>query len=309
MPYPIVKIDRNDVIEQLEQLGTKEKFWFYDKNTKLIRLFKIGRKGTGENWAEKVTSELAKLLRLPCAHYDFAKWKDKEGVVTNIFVPEDGRLVHGNEILAKINKEYPKYNFYNVVEYQLASVLVIVRGLKQAKLPRGYKGCDRVKDNVGMFIGYLLFDCWISNPDRHHENWGFVLDSAEDLIYLAPTYDHASGLGCRISDEERTDRIMTKDKNYSVRKYVEKTKTPFYDKEMKQMKTIEAFFYLSKFNKLAALFWLEKLECITDSEIELIFDKVPKTLITKLGIVFATKLLNENRNRLLDLRKEITGNE
>lgn len=308
MPYPIIEIDSNDVIKQLEQLGTKEKFWFYDKNSEHRKLFKVGRKGTGENWAEKITSELAKLLRLPCADYDFAKWKNKEGVVTNIFVPKDGRLVHGNEILARIDKKYPTHDFYNVKEYKLATVAAIMKGMKGADLPRGYKGCDRVKDNLGMFVGYLLFDCWISNPDRHHENWGFVLDPAKMSVHLAPTYDHASGLGCRVTDDERVDRITTRDKSYTMRKFVERTKTPFYDKEMKQMKTIEAFSYISRFDKPAALFWLEKLECITDSEIEFIFDEAPKSLTKNLRIVFALKMLTENRNRLLDLRKEITGN-
>lgn len=308
MPYPIIEIDSESVIEQLEQLGTKEKFWFYDKNAKLRRLFKIGRIGTGENWAEKISSELAKLLCLPCADYDFAKWKNKKGVVTNIFVPKDGRLVHGNEILAKIDKGYPEHDFYNVKEYKLRTVAAIMQSLKEASLPRGYKGCNRVKNNLGMFLGYLLFDCWISNPDRHHENWGFVLDSAKRSVHLAPTYDHASGLGCRLTDEERNNRLTTKDIGYSVRRFVEKTKTPFYDKEMKQMKTIEAFFYVSRFDKPAALFWLEKLECITDNKIGLIFEETPKTLISELGVAFAVEMLTENRNRLLDLRKEIIGN-
>lgn len=308
MPYPIVKIDSKDVIEQLEQLGTKPKFWFFDKKTGLRRLFKIGRKETGENWAEKISCELAKLLRLPCADYDFAKWKDKEGVVTNMFVPKDGRLVHGNEILAKINKKYPLLQSYKLVEYQLGAVAVIMKGLKNVELPMGYKGCNRVKNNMGMFIGYLLLDCWISNPDRHHENWGFVVDSAKNLVHLAPTYDHASGLGCRLTDEERVERITTKDENYTIRKFVERAKTPFYDKDMKQMNTIEAFSYMSKFDKPAALFWLERLECITDSEIEFIFNEAPKSLTKSLRIVFALKMLTENKNRLLDLRKEITGN-
>lgn len=303
MPYPIIEIQGCD---ELEPLGTKEKFWFYDKETGMRNLFKIGRAGTGENWAEKISSELAKLLRLPCAHYDYAIWNTREGVVSPIFVPENGSLVLGNEILARTVKGYPKYDFYKVREYKLATVLAIMQGLKIAKLPKGYERCSRINNNLGMFLGYLLFDCWISNPDRHHENWGFVIDTSNNSVHLAPTYDHASGLGCRLTDEERNNRLNTNDMGYSVKNFVKKAKTPFFDKEMKQMKTREAFSTASRFNKTAALFWLEKLEHITESEIGFVFNETPKSIISELEINFALAMLAENKDRLLNLRKEIT---
>jgi len=81
MKYSIFKI-LIDVFDTIEQLGTKEKFWFYDKNDKTRKLFKIGRPGTGENWSEKATYELAKILGLPCAKYELAIWKGKEGVLS-----------------------------------------------------------------------------------------------------------------------------------------------------------------------------------------------------------------------------------
>jgi hypothetical protein len=61
-----------------EYLGTKTKAWityhFNDRSPSREQrvLFKEGRPGTGENWAEKVTSELADLLYLPHAYYHLA---------------------------------------------------------------------------------------------------------------------------------------------------------------------------------------------------------------------------------------------
>jgi len=49
---------------QLEQLGTKAKFWYRDVSGNSM-LFKQGRPGTGENWAEKVSCEICNLLKLP----------------------------------------------------------------------------------------------------------------------------------------------------------------------------------------------------------------------------------------------------
>lgn len=53
--YPVVIIER---YEKIETLGTKEKFWYNDPDDNKIKLFKVGRPGTGENWAEKVAAEM-----------------------------------------------------------------------------------------------------------------------------------------------------------------------------------------------------------------------------------------------------------
>ncbi len=59
--YPITSIE-DDAPEFPEQLGTKRKFWLHIGEQRY--LFKIGRPGTGENWAEKVAAELCTLLGL-----------------------------------------------------------------------------------------------------------------------------------------------------------------------------------------------------------------------------------------------------
>ncbi len=47
----------------------------------------------------------------------------------------------------------------------------------------------------------MVLDALIGNVDRHHENWGLVGHPETDqqgnrtfLVYVAPTYDHASCL-------------------------------------------------------------------------------------------------------------------
>ncbi len=76
----------------IEHQGTKEKFWFGEKQDKL---FKIG-KHEGENWAEIVAFHLATLLDIPCAEYmPGSLRKDsqiKYGVISQSFInKEDGR--------------------------------------------------------------------------------------------------------------------------------------------------------------------------------------------------------------------------
>lgn len=301
MAYPIIKIQD---YEKLEQMGSKEKFWYHDRVDKKNKLFKIGRPGTGENWSEKVTSEIAQTLGLPCAQYDFAIWGDKQGVTSPIFVPENGRLVHGNELLAKIIKDYPEKPTYHIREYRISTVVAALQIFKERTLlPMGYVGNDVIKKPLDVFIGYLMFDCLISNPDRHHENWGFVVDYVGKKVYLAPTYDHASGLGCRVSDDEIKRRRETTDNRYTVEAFVAKAKSAFSFKDGKRISPLMAFIYAAKKNVDAAIYWLDKIEKLSLASIVDIFNEVPMHLITKDSILFAVDILNANRLRLIQTKE------
>jgi hypothetical protein len=81
--FPVVQID-SDASDLPEQLGAKEKYWLHIHNQRY--LFKIGRPGTGENWAEKISAELAELMGLPHANYDLAIWKGQKGVLSPSFI-------------------------------------------------------------------------------------------------------------------------------------------------------------------------------------------------------------------------------
>jgi len=59
--FPIITLGVG-TSESSEPLGTKEKYWLPIGDE--LRLFKVGRPGTGENWAEKIAAELAELLGL-----------------------------------------------------------------------------------------------------------------------------------------------------------------------------------------------------------------------------------------------------
>ena len=60
--FPIIKIPEN-APQDTEYMGTKEKFWFHDSEFGLC-LYKKARQNTGEDWAEKITSELCKLIKI-----------------------------------------------------------------------------------------------------------------------------------------------------------------------------------------------------------------------------------------------------
>ena len=134
MSYPIIQLP-DDAPTQLEQLGTKTKFWFRDQDGRSM-LFKEGRPGTGENWAENVCCEICQFLDIPHAAYELAAWKDKNGVVSPTFVPEDARLVFGNELLAKVINDYAEGKRYKVRQHTVRSVMAVA-SIKNVGLPLG----------------------------------------------------------------------------------------------------------------------------------------------------------------------------
>ena len=294
--FPIITVPP-DAADLIEQLGTKQKFW-YDDTAGERRLFKQVRQDTGEDWSEKVASELGTLLGLPHADYDFATWKDLRGVVTPTFVPDRGRLVLGNELLVRLDSGYPGARAFRVRQHTLRLVLAVLRA-PMVTAPLGWTPIQDVVTGLDVFAGYVLLDAWIGNTDRHHENWGLVL-SADQTVPLAPTYDHASSLGRNESDISRRERLTTRDQGRSVTRYVERTTSSFFGADStKPLSTQDAFGATARAIPAAAKVWLDRLAGVSSADTLRIFEEVPPTLITAPAIEFAQRMLELNQQRLL----------
>jgi hypothetical protein len=297
MTYPIVTV-LPDSSTQLEQLGTKAKFWYpFDNNQKA--LFKAGRPGTGENWAEKVCCELAQLLGLPHAEYELALWRGTKGVISPSLVPQNGRLILGNELLAWVHKSYEPAARYKTTQHILRRVIAV---LQQTTIgtPSGWIRPRQVSNAVGVFAGYLLLDALVCNQDRHHENWGLIV-TPEHGLTLAPTFDHASSLGRNETDETRRKRLNTRDKGFSVESYVTKARSGFFENKSstKAMSTLEAFRDCAKANGRAGQYWLDRLYALKNSDFSDILNEIPDDFISPEAREFANAMLDINRNRLL----------
>jgi len=299
--YQVVELP-DDVSDLPEQLGTKRKFWFRGPKGQWW-LFKEGRPNTGENWAEKICSELCGLIGIPHADYEFAVWRGHNGVITPKFLPEDARLVLGNELLAKLVRNYPHTERYKARQHTLSLVLSIMRW-PQIGLPLDYQPPDLLTRPAHVFIGYLMLDALVANQDRHHENWGLVVSPSTHLgprITLAPTFDHASSLGRNEIDEVRLRRLTTSDRGGNVERYCERASSAFYPslKASKPLSTHAAFREAAKSEPVAARYWLDRLQHTSVTDYEKFFQEIPSVIITKPASQFALRMLEINRNRLL----------
>src|SRR5260370_26592245 len=99
-PFPIRQL-LSDSPQVIEQLGSKEKFWFRITGDEQPWLFKFTREGTGEDWSEKIASEVAKLLGVPAADVELAQFMGKRGCASRSFVrtKQGFELIHGSEVL------------------------------------------------------------------------------------------------------------------------------------------------------------------------------------------------------------------
>jgi hypothetical protein len=302
--YPVISVP--DEADLPEQLGTKEKYWFWVDETHY--LFKLGRPGTGENWAEKVACELCGLLGLPHAHYDLGIWRGQKGVMSPTIVPLDSRLTLGNEQLEKAYFKYPREKLRGVSQHTIRRISALMQTPKTTVLPPlNWESSAQIKSALDVFVGYLLLDAWIGNSDRHHENWGFIL-SASGAVHLAPTFDHASSLGCHETDANRLKRLKSRDSGFRVSGYVAKACSALYLKstDAKPLSTLDAFYHLAVKRKRATRAWLDSLENVSFEDCLSIFARIPEDDISDLAKEFALQILESNKNRLLALREELT---
>ncbi|NEQ75195.1 MAG: HipA-like protein [Okeania sp. SIO2C9] len=298
--FEIIEVSE-DSISEPEQLGTKKKNWYY--HDELNYLYKKARPDTGEAWSEKIASELCELLDLPHAHYELAIFQGNLGIISPSFVPQNKTLILGNQILVKIDKSYPKFspNNYRISEHTLDIVVeAIANNPMPIKLPLNWKPPQGIETAIETFVGYLLLDAWIGNTDRHHENWGFIMNNS---VHLAPTFDHASSLGRELLDSKKKNIINSK----AVKNYLAKSKSAMYDKigDNKPMLTLDVFKNAAQIYPKAALIWLQNLANISAENTLSLFKRIPKNYISEISIEFAQEILTINQNRLLQIRKNL----
>lgn len=311
----------------LEQLGTKEKFWFkgYWDDFDEDWLFKYSRKKTGEHWSEKIAEQLCGLLEIPHAEYYLAESKGRLGVITKNLVPNGYSMIMGNQLLYAVNpQEYPqpenKCSFMHIREHTIDSIFGALT--EYHVLPPGefkyydnqtYESYDlkpptpnnmispEGMDACDVFCGYLMLDALISNQDRHHENWA-ILEDQKGKRYLCPSFDHAASLGRELLDDERTERLKTKDRGRQISHFVSRATSEIFSASgtKKPLSTLDAFFESVKDRALTKKYWLSRLETLSEKQIISLLDRIPDRLITPVARDFAVAMIFENKKRLLE---------
>lgn len=300
--FPIVRVDARRAVTP-EQMGTKRKFWFRGEGD-VRTLFKAEERGTGEDWAEKIACELCELLGLPHVHYELAHdfVADVPGVVCATAATPPRVLVLGNQLLQALDENYPQGSKYKVRGHTVeavASAVDLLQPPAEAALPAGIESASDV------FAGYLMLDAWVANQDRHHENWAAIFDREAESgrqLSLCPTFDHGASLARNLSDEERRERLGSRDANRRVPAFTRRARSALYESPAatRPMTTLAAFRAWGDRRPDAAKVWIGRLGSIDMTQCQSILDQISPDRMSLTSREFTLELLAENRRRLLD---------
>jgi hypothetical protein len=213
-PYQILEL-RADSPEVIEQLGSKPKFWFRIQDDDQPWLFKFTRENTGEDWSEKIASEVAKLLCVPAAQVELARFMGKRGCASRSFVQtkQGFALIHGSEVLAGRVLGYEKSKQWGQSDHCIKNILTAA----EKSFPSQRQRIAQLRT----LAGFMVLDAIICNTDRHHDNWGLLSGPSsrgKRVHEIAPSFDHASSLGRELRDSKRMEILARNDmERYALR--------------------------------------------------------------------------------------------
>lgn len=268
-----------------EPMGSKKKMWLDIDGD--YWLFKFPRPETGEYWAEKAAAELANLIDLDAATIQLANMGEIKGTVAQSFVPTGATLTHGNELLAQFDPDYDRSVEGEYPPYRIDKIFDVLEQVQVSRLSTS----SSVQHQV---VGFLIFDAWIANTDRHHENWGILEtpDSQDDR--MAPTFDHASSLGRLLADQRRS-KILRGADMLSVRDYLDRSKAqgaifPLHgDEPACPFELVTDLVSLGLEESVRD--WLDRIKNLDSSAKRSVFERFPDGWLSKPALEFALQVL------------------
>ncbi|MCT2587464.1 HipA domain-containing protein [Actinophytocola gossypii] len=257
-----------------------DRFWLY-KAAKVGELSKYRRH---DDVAELLASALAEAIGLPAAKVELACRHDTEGIISRNITPPGWELHSGDVRLSECPgyetcslDERPK----NRVGHNLVNIGEVLRGC-------GGPATLANEPAFSVFAGYLVFDAWIANTDRHAINWAVLERDGERR--LAPTFDHGSALasGLREDDLSRHNPV-TFARRGMARCFENGRRLPLVDLALKAV----------DLGGTQARTWLDRIASFAPARVGELLDAAEATMrLSVARRTFLETVLQENQRRL-----------
>lgn len=187
-------LDKKDWVTHPEEVRTEgEAHWW------LFKPVKAASYRRHDDTAEKVASELAKLIGLPAATVKLARAKTEVGVISRNVTPNGWTLDSGDTMLSEV-PGYVSSGGDTRPKDRVGHNLTNIESVLDGSLGPPSSGCEGWPA-MEVFAGYLVFDAWIANTDRHAINWSVLTSNATGDKRLAASFDHGSALASGAQDE------------------------------------------------------------------------------------------------------------
>jgi len=303
-PFPVVDVS-DWPVAIIEPRGVEPKTWLREPATDVRWLFKpvsrVAWGEQGEDWAEKITTEVANLLNVPCAAVEYARRGAERGTISRDLAAPPYQLFTGAVLLSGVVPNYRPgaHNIKGRPGHTLANIRAALAG---HGTPPGHQAptCFSAFD---VFVGYLMLDALVSNRDRHDENWAVLRPpppAESDL--LCGSYDHGSALGFGLTDARRALFV----RECRVDQWSVKGTAHRFEHTGKPVTLVEfARQGLRTAGDSVYDYWLERLHSVSDESIAGIVGR--SSSLSEPARTFIVELLRVNRGRLLDECSDRSG--
>lgn len=268
----IVNFDKWDIYKgNAEGSGRSEKDWLIYKN--MIGLFKYPKSEyTTEHISEKLASDIAALLDIPCAKIDIGMYSGRIGSMSYIINKANERLVEGVSVISsdEFFPGYDEYRLYDNVSKWYYSLNIVLPVIKENKLEKE-------------FFEMLIFDALIGNTDRHHSNWAFLTTDSKKYRFC-PLYDNGSSLCCYINESD-IDNYLGKDLNRFKALITTKSRSririnPESKKEPTHSEVLKFIYSSKEYNKYCISIVKKISQRLTKTNVENILREYPDSILT-----------------------------
>lgn len=288
--------------------GASEKIWLINPETNEKGLFKFPKVKsdgtiTGEHWAEKLATEVGKLIDVECARVDIGTYKGRIGSMSYNLLDYSSKDKHTNllEGIVFIENQYPYYDkdkledVYSNNKYSIQMIQNSLNGIL----------------DIDKFYKIIIFDILIGNSDRHHSNWailakGTVYKTPEDMLDIffnydiCPLYDNGSSL-CAYEDNNDLD-IFFKDKMKFEALVNTKSKSAIGWENERPIRHFELLSKLKEISYATTLPYIEKIkDNITEKDIDKLLKKFDNNIISEDMKRLLKMFLLERRKRMLEI--------
>lgn len=299
-PFEVVDVSGWEIVDE-ETGGAEEKTWVQSPQTGEHWLFKPvtvkdGRT-YGDDWAEKATSELGAMLGLPCARVELARRHSQEGVISLNLRPRGYDLQEGAIVLEAVQAPgYVVGRPSGRPGHNLANIALVLDGLGQppsGRAPEHFTAFD-------VFAGYLAFDAWVANGDRHDQNWAVLRHQTDQrLDRLCGAYDQGNSLGYNVTEKLRD--ACLEGRGGGVEGWVRKgwaRRFEYVPGSPRRSLVDHAVEALRMSSPGVQQYWASRVAAVTAADWLQVLARIPKMSDPERR--FAGRVLEINRERLLD---------
>lgn len=282
----------------VEQQGLQPHDWYRHDSEPRTWLFKPARderrRAIGEDIAEKLASELARLIGVPTARVELATMGTVRGVLIEDVRPSGWELQHGQVLMSEVADSHEPTTFQNPGHSPISIRAALERFAPppESDLPDNFCGFDA-------FTGFLIFDALIAHVDRHDRNWAVLVPppTGEHGEALCASFDHAASLGFTLSQSECEAHLQAG----SVARWAGRGQARRFEHvkgtRWQTLVTLAASAARLCDQDVRA-HWQDQTQLVREAEVTQIVDSAPRLAETTRE--FLIELVMTNRERLLD---------